>query len=123
MTTLPVSYRERQFQLWAFSVSMKRLLLRSTKTPTWQTRVDVLFRNVEGIELPTELAGLVVDVAPQQDWVPTAARLGVFLEEHLRVYAVSTSRQTGYVIAGLIWISEDQGEHYEPSDVWFEPES
>ncbi len=42
-----VSYPDRRFQLWAYTVSHGSLLLRSTKTDDEPTRVDVLFRNVK----------------------------------------------------------------------------
>jgi hypothetical protein len=52
-----VSIPDRVFQLWRYTVGMKRLLLRSTKTPTFGTRIDVLFQNVKAMKLPTRLDG------------------------------------------------------------------
>jgi hypothetical protein len=58
-----VDHRERVFQVWAYTVGMGRLLLRSSKNETFGTRVDVLFQNVRAMKLPTLLDGLVVTVA------------------------------------------------------------
>lgn len=49
MTAPLVDRPERVFQVWAFTVSMGRLLLRSTKSGSFRTRVDVLFQNVKAI--------------------------------------------------------------------------
>ncbi len=42
---------------------MGRLLLRSAKSDQFETRVDVAFQNVQAVQLPTLLPGLVVSDA------------------------------------------------------------
>lgn len=62
-----VDQPDRQFQVWAYSVGMGRLLLRSTKNEVLRTRVDVLFQNVKAMKLATALPGLTVTEAdPEQ---------------------------------------------------------
>lgn len=41
---------DRTFQMWRYEVGMHRLLLRSTKTDRQETRMDVLFQNVQFIQ-------------------------------------------------------------------------
>ncbi|GIE77455.1 hypothetical protein Aph02nite_34050 [Actinoplanes philippinensis] len=52
---------EREFEVWDFSVSYSRLLLRSLRD-TSPTRVDVLFSNVRFMHLPTQLEQLRIDL-------------------------------------------------------------
>lgn len=53
-------FPERVFQVWLYTVGMARLLLRSTKSPTFPTRVDILFQNVMEMSIPTSLDGLTI---------------------------------------------------------------
>lgn len=59
MTSLITSFN-RRFQVWAYSVSHARLLLRSTKDAQNHTQVDVLFKNVKLMCLPVTIEGLTI---------------------------------------------------------------
>lgn len=48
-----IDLQTRVFQVWAYSVGMSRLLLRSVRDGTHDTRVDVLFQGVTAMKLPT----------------------------------------------------------------------
>ena len=48
----------RQFQIWSYKVSHAQLLLRSTKSKNDPTRIDLLFKNVAIINMPTLLNGV-----------------------------------------------------------------
>ena len=50
----------RRFQMWAYTVGHGQLLLRSPKATDLPTRIDVLFKNVAAVCLPTILDGLIV---------------------------------------------------------------
>lgn len=67
MSTIVVEHTDRRFQVWAYSISMARLLLRSTRSETFGRRQDVLFQNVKALKLPTDLDGLVVAEADPID--------------------------------------------------------
>ena len=56
MTTLPFDRSDRVFQLWAYTVGMGRLLLRSTVSDQFSTRIDVVFQNVQAVQLLALLA-------------------------------------------------------------------
>lgn len=110
--------RERAFQVWAYTVGMGRLLLRSTKSETFTTRVDVLFQNVKAMNLGTQLDGLVVSRADE----PLAARIteetGLLPDEDALFFRVESADRTGYVVAGAMAEDEDSGEYFEPSKYW-----
>lgn len=48
----------RHFQMWRYDVGHAQLLLRSVKDDFNASRIDVLFKDVETIDLPTSLVGL-----------------------------------------------------------------
>jgi hypothetical protein len=50
----------RSFQVWRYVVSHRQLLLRSSRTPEVTTRLELLFKNVSAIKLPTHLDALRV---------------------------------------------------------------
>jgi hypothetical protein len=50
----------RTFQVWFYTVGMRRLILRSTKDEQHPTRIDVLLQGVTHLKLPTLLVGLSI---------------------------------------------------------------
>jgi hypothetical protein len=52
---------DRRFQLWSYRVSHSQLLLRSVKDAEHTSRIDVLFKGVDALDLPTRLDGLVIE--------------------------------------------------------------
>jgi hypothetical protein len=109
---------ERRFQIWAYSVGMARLLLRSTKSDTFATRVDVLFQNVTFLKLPTSLDGLVVTEADSEGTAQISSETGILPGDGVRIFAIRSGAFDGYVIAGVCVVAEDKGEYFEPSQLW-----
>jgi len=87
---------ERQFQMWRYDVSHSQLLLRSVKSESSPSRIDVLFKAVVAIDLPTTLHGL---------------RLRREGDE----YSASGDTWSGRVGAGACFAAEDEGEYFDPS--------
>ena len=118
MTQGLVDFQERVFQLWAYTVSMGRLLLRSTKNETFLTRVEVLFQNVKAVRLPTVLEGLVVSEADPGLVQQIEAETGLTRDDGTHFFCLRTSHGVGYVVAGVVVSEEDEGEYFEPSKLW-----
>ena len=113
-----IDRRDRVFQLWTYTVSMSRLLLRSTKSDQFQTRVDVAFQNVQAVQLPTSLPGLVVSEAGRAETERIVKETGLLAEDDYTFFSVIDSNFTGYIVASVVVSCEDSGEYYEPSQVW-----
>lgn len=109
-----VHHPDRTFQLWEYAVGHSQLLLRSPKGDGCPTRIDVSFKVVEAVHLPTLLHGVTVEPAGPA----TAERLGVLAAPGRPVFAVTGTGYTGYVAANVMFTVEDDGEYYEGSDVW-----
>jgi hypothetical protein len=112
---------DREFQVWAYSVGMARLLLRSTKSDTFATRVDVLFQNVKALKLPTSLDGLLVAEAGADETALILSETGILPSDETKFFRVWAGTFEGYVVAGVCVVAEDEGEYFEPSPLWQEP--
>jgi hypothetical protein len=123
MTEPLVDHPDRVFQVWAYTVGMGRLLLRSTKSETFGTRVDVLFQNVKAMKLPTLLDGLVVTVAVAGAANEITDATGALPDDETVFFVLDSLTGTGYVLAGVVAEIEDEGEYFEPSKLWSGPES
>lgn len=118
VVSIVVEQTDRRFQVWAYSVSMARLLLRSTKSETFATRQDVLFQNVKALKLPMVLDGLVVAEADSTESARVSAETGLLPSEDTVIFAIRTGAFEGYVVAGVCVAEEDGGEYFEPSRLW-----
>jgi hypothetical protein len=108
------SFAGRTFQLWEYHVGHKQLLLRSTKESDHPTRVEVAFKNVRALKIPTVMRDLSISLA--SDSVATAARAQTGTDSGtVSVFALVGSGFEGYVIAGVAFGHEDEGEYSDPS--------
>lgn len=110
-----IEYRDRVFQMWAYTVGMGRLLLRATKTPTFGTRIDVLFQDVRAVVLPARLEGLSVRIASPQDRFKVPESIGQWMSDDAEVYVCEGTGYTGYVVASVCLLHEDQGDYGDDS--------
>ena len=116
MNTIVVDKIHRHFQLWAYSVSMARLLLRRTKSETFNTRYDILFQNVKALKLPTSFNGIIVEIAKPLEAEQILAEAGML--SFKKVFTIRSGILNCYVIAGACVTAEDAGEFFEPSCLW-----
>ena len=108
------SFAGRTFQLWEYHIGHKQLLLRSTKESDHPTRVEVAFKNVRALKIPTVMRDLSISLA--SDSMATAARGQTGTDARTAsVFAVVGSGFEGYVIAGVAFGHEDEGEYSDPS--------
>jgi len=114
-----LKYRGR-FQLWSYTVSHGQLLLRRNKGPGFPTRVDILFKDVAAVHLPTSFDDLELaeDHGPAQDF---AGGLGAWPAHGRKTFRLTGQSFAGTVVAGAVFCHEDTKEHFEPSefsDTW-----
>jgi hypothetical protein len=82
--------------MWLYEVGHKQLVLRSVKSKSEPTRVDILFKNVRSIRLPTTMDGLSISRAGHG-------------------FVVGGVAWNGLIEAGACFVGEDDGEYFEPS--------
>ncbi|MEV6604825.1 hypothetical protein [Kutzneria sp. NPDC051319] len=111
----PISL-ERQFQLWSFAVTHNVLLLRSPRDSKQATRIDLQFRVVEEMRLPSILDDLEIDVLHAGD--TRLAELGAVAREDCLLFALrSRELAGGYVLARSLGLSEDDLSDQEPTSI------
>ena len=114
MTTEIINF-QRRFQMWSYTTSHSELLLRSPKTPRLPTRIDVFFKDVKAIHLPTAFDGLVISEAIESEILELHIQFGSPNLEGRKVFVVHDSQFRGYVIAGALAWHEDEREYHDPS--------
>lgn len=97
----------RVFKLWEYKLTHSQILIRSTKGNTENTRIDVVFKDVHEINMPTSIEGLHVEVS-------TSLENGC--PQYYSKYIIRDNNNTiWHVISGAAFSHEDQGEYYDPS--------
>jgi hypothetical protein len=92
-----------------------QLLLRSTKTPSQPTRIDVLFKNVAALHLPASFEGLSISEASEVEKDSLNLQLNSKGMRERKAFIVRSTNFLGYVIAGAVASHEDAGEYDDPS--------
>ena len=105
----------RRFQIWAYTVGHGQLLLRSTKSDTLPTRVDILFKSVSAVHLLTTLNGLTVSEASETEKAEPYLAFTSHGPKGQKVFIVRSSGFVGYVAAGTVVWHEDDLEYFQPS--------
>jgi hypothetical protein len=105
----------RFFQLWSYSVSHSELLLRSTKSAEFPTRIDVFFKGVKEVHLPITSSGLSITEACDTEIQRLHPLRRSPLDKDVKVFMVQGEDFTGYVAALIALYHEDEGEYNEPS--------
>jgi hypothetical protein len=101
-----------RFQLWSFTVSHSQILIRSVKSEKRQTRIDVLFKDVSSLSLPTILDDFsIVEI----DNPPDTHEISKSIYFDRKSYRVLFEGGEGIIVAGAMGWHEDNGEYFDPS--------
>jgi hypothetical protein len=114
MKNIIVSF-SRRFQVWSYAVGHGQLLLRSTKDAQNPTQVDVLFKNVGLISIPTLFDGLTVIESSKQELESSGLTMGLLSAENKKCLKLEGDNWHGAITAGNIAWLEDDSEHYVES--------
>jgi hypothetical protein len=104
---------QRPFQIWLYSVTHSQLLLRSNRSNEQTTRVDILFKDIAAMELPTVFDGLSAATASEAETFGLDIQLGSKPIQDRNVFVVRGSNFVGYVVAGAVFWHEDEGQYYD----------
>ena len=103
---LPDAALGRIFKVWEYRVSHKQLLLRSPKTTDSDNNLDVMFCNVQYMELPSVLRDLEIEQPNQSDIAFAEKRIGKAVGEG-QVFVLNSGNQRHIVVAGGAAVSEN----------------
>jgi hypothetical protein len=107
----PIVSFSRKFQVWSYSVSHAQLLIRSTKNSQYPTQVDVLFKNVNGVLLPTFFDGLTITEAACSEFEGFRETL----PKSSKCFKLEGTNWHGAVAAGVVVWNESEAEYYDES--------
>jgi hypothetical protein len=111
MTDLTELLATRRFELWAYTVSLGRLLLRNFRLPDGSlagTNVDLLFVGVSYIELPVALQGIAIASADDADSRAVETRMGRSVTSRERVFRIGSEGHEYFVVATSWTVSENE---------------
>ena len=112
---------DRAFRMHAFFQGHSQLLLRAERhagysVPQYPTRIDILFKAVEFVKLPTTMRGFSLSTATPGDGSVAEAWLPRSFGPGSEVFVVRGSDYEGYVVAAAAYLCEDEVEDgYAPS--------
>jgi hypothetical protein len=115
-----LDFPKRIFNIWTYYKGHKQLVLRSPHftsihEDTFPSRVDVLFKNVHALRLPTRMEGLSVRIADPDLAGRITREAGEPPDGDHRVFVLQGRVFSGYVIASVMVTSEDDGDDSGPS--------
>jgi hypothetical protein len=123
MSNKPLYQSERMFSIYGYAMSHGLLLLRSGKSNEFpKTRVDVLFSDVRVLEIRAWLKGIAIEEVQDPQFLSGQnSKPMEMVEPGIKVYALSSSNWRGFIVAGGVSFTEDEGEIRGPSSLVCEP--
>jgi hypothetical protein len=111
-----LDYADRIFHVELFRGGMNRLLLRSNRSESWRTRLEVFFMYVQYMALPMRLHGPIIHrlgtVEDYRDAVPSQFEI----DPDLLVFSVRSQAFEGVIVAGAMALDESELSASAPSN-------
>jgi hypothetical protein len=104
---------DREFQLWAYTVSHGRIMFRSVRDSNHSTRIDIVFFDVQRMEINTMLRGFELYEETSSTYKGSAAPPGA-----MRQYRIVTREGEATIAALNVAFEETTRGYEEPSDLW-----
>lgn len=116
---LLIHFPDRVFAVWKYTISHRQLILRSVKDEKRgiSTRIDLLFKPVAWMSLPTGFSDLQVEAASPEHVEFMTTISGVTLQGSEKLFVLRGNHSRGYVAASVYACDESTREHDEP-DIW-----
>lgn len=100
---------ERMFKLWDYHITHSRLLIRSHKTISHPKNIDIMFFDVDYVELPTILPHLeIVEASAEERSRAEQVMARPVAAE--RVFVIASQARRYLIVAGGMRISENELE-------------
>ncbi|HEY4199310.1 MAG TPA: hypothetical protein VGM83_02005 [Devosiaceae bacterium] len=113
MNNMPIFSSDRLFEVWQYTVSHRQLLMRSNKSYSAPTRLEVLFKDVAFMAVPPVMKGMSITnctTADEELLLNLAA-----LPSSKPWYRLEADGAVGYIAAGTIVTNEDELGYEEAS--------
>jgi len=110
---------DRKFVLVSFQIGHGQLLFQSGKSEVCPTRLSVLIKDARAMEIRSRSTGLSIEEVDPAVLAGRASRPDQTLEHGHKVFLLRGEDWEGYVIGGVVLVSEDQKEFMEPIDAFW----
>lgn len=97
------------------TVSHAQLLLRSNPNDDELTRKEILFKGVAALKLRTRCDGLIVRIATPSEAATIREEVDLAEDDGRDCFVLESDGWRGFVIAGSVFESEDEGDYGDPS--------
>ncbi len=115
-------YGDRTFQLWEYDVSLSRLMLRSPKSSSFDTNIDVKFWGVYYVDTLKTLHGLDICESTDEEREQVVAAMGHPLRKNDQIFVLASEERRNIVVASIIKVEVTDKEYYEPGlERYFNP--
>ena len=105
------SHLDRHFQIWEFKVSHGSLLIRSPKSPSQESNIDLIFVGVDYIAVPRHMDGLELRIASPSEWSPIVHSLQV--KSDSRVFSLVSHGYRHVVVAAACEVVTHQADIFD----------
>jgi hypothetical protein len=116
----PIAWPDRTFYLHVYYDGHKQLVFRSPRhdppRESHSTRIDILFKGVQHVNVPATMSGLTIRLADAAARSASLAATSLEPDSTDSVFVVHGDRWTGFVVAVVAFTTEDEVEElYAPS--------
>jgi hypothetical protein len=113
---------DRSFSIFGYAMSHGLLLLRSVKSGgAPATRVDILFQDVRVLEIRAWFKGIKIEEVDPTFVEGRHSNPEEMIEYGNRVYAITSSGWSGFIVGGVVQFNEDDGDRFGPSALVADP--
>ena len=107
-------FSRRRFQLWDYNVSHRQVLLRSPGIGN-DPNIDLIFKNVRYLQLPTDFDGLEVVAATEEEVEEVSANVGSLVPASDLFVLIDSHGRRGLVAASEKLLAPNHLEMFESS--------
>ena len=105
---------DRKFKVWLYEIGHGQLLLRSTKDEHHSTQIDVLFKNVDLIHIPTYFSKLIISEMSENEFQSLGLSIGLLPPIDQKYFRLEGDNWQGVIAAGYVgWLEEDASHSAE----------
>jgi hypothetical protein len=110
-----IYFSERSFSVFSYDISHGLLLLRSGKTNDYNTRIDILFKDVVAIESRMKINKILIKIEDPSFISNAMSKSSLIIEPGHKVYSLTSDDWVGFIVGGMITVHEDNEDFFKKS--------
>ncbi|WP_334075545.1 MULTISPECIES: hypothetical protein [Paenibacillus] len=106
------SFDSRDFKFWHYTISHGQLLIRSIKSASNATNIDIMFFDVDYVEIPRNLPNLKIEEAGDDDVLYIKEKIHKSVKPE-NITILSSNDKRYLVVASIMKIDENELDMFE----------